>query len=204
MPKIELTLRGQKVSGTVTDDDGLFFASLCYDQNEKDLTAQGLEQEAFVALSQRLGDSLNSAKEQEVNANIALKIRREIANNWDVRKIVCWRLIECFPKIDPELVYWESDRRFGIRLSLEELMLLLMNVIVEAFAELKASTPSVPGDTSSQALKQSPPVLASPLNPVEQGVVLPAPSPFFPPVPTVTSSPLVPDLIQEQLNALQK
>lgn len=138
METAKVTLRGKEYTGQVTDDDAMFFASMYYDESEHKLADAGKEQEAFFQLSDRLKNAIDSSAdpektEQEITGNIALKIRRAIATDFDTRKIVCWRLLECFPNLPNDTIYWVNENKFGIRLSMEELITLFMSVIGAAF-----------------------------------------------------------------------
>ena len=138
METAKVTLRGKEYTGQVTDDDAMFFASMYYNESEQKLADAGKEQEAFMQLSDRLKNAIDSSSdpkkaEQEITGNIALKIRRAIATNFDTRKIVCWRLLECFPNLPNDMIYWVNENKFGIRLSMEELITLFMSVIAAAF-----------------------------------------------------------------------
>jgi hypothetical protein len=136
--KVEVTIRDKVLTGIVTNDDAFFFMSFYYNDKEKELSAQGKDNEAASHLSDRLNERMkrtgNSKKENEAFiTEMATKIRREIAHDWNVRKNVCWRLIECFPDIPDNLVFWESEKKFGIRLNVDELILLFMSVIAIVF-----------------------------------------------------------------------
>ena len=138
METAKVTLRGKEYTGQVTDDDAMFFASMYYNESEQKLADAGKEQEAFMQLSDRLKNAIDTSPnpkkaEQEITGNIALKIRRAIATNFDTRKIVCWRLLECFPNLPNDMIYWVNENKFGIRLSMEELITLFMSVIAAAF-----------------------------------------------------------------------
>ena len=138
---ITINLRGKEYQGHCTDDDAFFLASFYYNQREKELSDAGKEQDAFKALSERFAAQVQSPSgtreenEQELGANITLKLRKVVNDDYNARKAVCWRIREIFPGIDdPTLVYWESETKFGIRLSMEELIKLFSIVMAAAFA----------------------------------------------------------------------
>ena len=145
MQEIKIVLRDKEYSGTVVDDDAIFFASMYYNDAEKQLAEEGKEQEAFIHLADRLSEYLAKSEnqekaDQEFTGNIALKIRRETSTNFETRKMVCWRLLECFPDMDQSLIFWHNENKFGIRLSMEELITVFIQIIAVAF---KATNPLV-------------------------------------------------------------
>ena len=160
METAKVTLRGKEYTGQVTDDDAMFFASMYYNESEQKLAEAGKEQEAFIQLSDRLKNAIDTSSdpkkaEQEITGNIALKIRRAIATNFETRKIVCWRLLECFPNLPNDMIYWVNENKFGIRLSMEELITLFMSVIAAAFKvgeELQQQEPTEVKEVASEVI----------------------------------------------------
>ena len=142
MQELEFSLRGKTIKGVVTDDDAFFFCSHFYNERELKLSVEGKEQEAIESLSDRFRERMENAENSKagsdaIASDMAFKIRREISHNWETRKIVTWRLIECFPNMPEEMIYWHSDRKFGIRLDIIELIEVFMRVVTVVMEKLE-------------------------------------------------------------------
>jgi hypothetical protein len=143
MEKINLTIRGHELRGDVLDDSAMLFFSLAYTDSAKKLAEQGKEEEALQTFVSEYEDRIANAKDQEteaiaINTEIAHRIRRTIRYNWEMRRMVCWELLKIFRDTVPkDLVYWNNENDWGLRLEMAELIEVTIRIIATAFTQVQ-------------------------------------------------------------------
>jgi len=142
MEKISLKIRGHELRGDVLDDHAMLFFSLAYTDSAKRLADQGKEEEALKVFISEYEDRLGNAEDQEaeaiaINTEIAHRIRRTIRYNWEMRRMVCWELTKMFKDIPKEMVYWNNENDWDIKLEMAELIEITIAIIATAFSQIQ-------------------------------------------------------------------
>ncbi len=152
MNNLTITLRSSDYSGTITDADGIVFLSVLFDNEELRLLERGLAEEAYARFQDRYTNKvqaqLDRAQSELEKQKIGDKLDKELAQfiyqriqrHVPTRSVVAARILECFPEIPENLVYWHSESKFGIRLNSEETMQLFLSIIKLALVEVQPQT----------------------------------------------------------------
>lgn len=141
---ITVKIRDIELTAEVTNADGMFFLSLVYNEEERELVKQGRLEEAATKYSNRQKKRLNKAKTEEQRQALSEEMDKEmtiavfqlIETDKKVRSQVAWRLREIFPAMPDNLVYYYDELRNGIRLDAEETLNLFLNVIAPTLTNL--------------------------------------------------------------------
>jgi hypothetical protein len=164
---ITVKIRDIELTADITNADGMFFLSLVYNEEERELVKEGRLEEAATRYGNRQKKRLNKAKSEQQRQSMSEEMDKEmtiavfqlIETDKKVRSQVAWRLIEIFPAMPENLVYYHDELKNGIRLDAEETMSLFLNVIAPSLTDLASKENPI---KEINKLSEEPAVIKSP------------------------------------------
>lgn len=142
---IELPKRNLSISADLTDSDGIFFLALLFNDAERKILEEGCHEEAALKFKTRMEKRLAKTKpgtearkelEDQMNEEITMQVYHQIERKKEVRSLVAWRLLECFPELPESLVYWHDPVKNGIRLDADETMQFFLTIVGTTLTDL--------------------------------------------------------------------
>lgn len=158
---ITVKIRDVELAADITNADGMFFLSLIYNEEERELVKQGKLEEAATRYTDRQKKRLSKAKtekqrqalSEEMDKEMTIAVFQLIETDKKVRSQVAWRLREIFPEMPENLVYYYDELRNGIRLDAEETLNLFLNIIAPTLTDV-ASKEKNPESSATKELQE--------------------------------------------------